>query len=116
LFRWSRRARGIDALKLAIDRHAGNRDVELVHYAQPLLREANLLAQEMDKACLRNSACGSACRCWKGISTAALCRHAADKLDVTVARLSDELDDPALHIADARYQAIAAICDVSVTP
>ncbi|MEG4682078.1 Fe(2+) transporter permease subunit FeoB [Enterobacter cloacae] len=46
----STRARGIDALKLAIDRHAGNADVELVHYAQPLLREAGLLAQEMDNS------------------------------------------------------------------
>lgn len=25
--------------------------------------------------------------------------------------MSEELDDPALHIADARYQSIAAICD-----
>ena len=46
----STRARGIDALKLAIDRHAGNADVELVHYAQPLLREAGSLAQEMDNS------------------------------------------------------------------
>ncbi len=36
---------------------------------------------------------------------------AADKLDIALANLSDEIDDPALHIADARYQTIAAICD-----
>lgn len=36
---------------------------------------------------------------------------AAHKLDVSLAHLSEEMDDPALHIADARYQSIAAICD-----
>ena len=109
----STRARGIDALKLAIDRHAGNRDVELVHYAQPLLREADLLAQEMDKSMPAKQ------RLWLGLQmlegdiySRAYAGHAADKLDATMARLSDELDDPALHIADARYQAIASICDV----
>ncbi|MCV5663761.1 ferrous iron transport protein B, partial [Escherichia coli] len=38
---------------------------------------------------------------------------AAQYLDASLARLNDELDDPALHIADARYQSIAAICDVA---
>ncbi len=33
-------------------------------------------------------------------------------LDAALARLRNEMDDPALHIADARYQCIAAICDV----
>ncbi len=37
----STRGRGIEALKLAIDRHNANDNVELVHYAQPLLREAD---------------------------------------------------------------------------
>ena len=32
-------------------------------------------------------------------------------LDAALARLRNEMDDPALHIADARYQCIAAICD-----
>lgn len=30
-----------------------------------------------------------------------------------LARLRNEMDDPALHVADARYQCIAAICDVA---
>ena len=109
----STRARGIDALKLAIDRHTGNADVELVHYAQPLLREAGQLAQEMDNAMPARQ------RLWLGLQmlegdiySRAYAGDAADKLSVAQARLSDELDDPALHIADARYQAIAAICDV----
>ena len=108
----STRARGIDALKLAIDRHTGNADVELVHYAQ-LLREAGQLAQEMDNAMPARQ------RLWLGLQmlegdiySRAYAGDAADKLSVAQARLSDELDDPALHIADARYQAIAAICDV----
>ncbi|WP_348260359.1 hypothetical protein, partial [Salmonella enterica] len=29
-----------------------------------------------------------------------------------LARLKDEMDGPALHLADARYQCTAAICDV----
>ena len=109
----STRARGIDALKLAIDRHTGNADVELVHYAQPLLREAGQLAQEMDNSMPARQ------RLWLGLQmlegdiySRAYAGDAADKLGVAQARLSDELDDPALHIADARYQAIAAICDV----
>ncbi|XNM52673.1 hypothetical protein ACLK2I_18725 [Escherichia coli] len=36
----------------------------------------------------------------------------AQHLDAALARLRNEMDDPALHIADARYQCIAAICDV----
>ena len=75
----STRGRGIEALKIALDRHQANSDLELVHYPQPLLREADLLAQQMSAQILAN--------------------------------LSDEIDDPALHIADARYQTIAAICD-----
>jgi ferrous iron transport protein B len=108
----STRARGIDALKLAIDRH----------------REITTLSW-----CTMPSRCCAKPICWRRRWTKHACktapvarpadagrrylqprlrRHAADKLDATVARLSDELDDPALHIADARYQAIAAICDV----
>ena len=109
----STRARGIDALKMTIDRHVSNQDVELVHYAQPLLREAGQLAQEMDKSMPEKQ------RLWLGLQmlegdiySRAYAGDAADKLDVALARLSGELDDPALHIADARYQTIAAICDV----
>jgi ferrous iron transport protein B len=43
----STRGRGIEALKMALDRHQANSDIELVHYPQPLLREADLLAQQM---------------------------------------------------------------------
>src|SRR5699024_12704230 len=36
-----------EALKLAIDRYKANENVELVHYAQPLLNEADSLAKVM---------------------------------------------------------------------
>ena len=109
----STRARGIDALKLAIDRHSRNAEVELVHYAQPLLREAGILAKAMAHSMPFRQ------RHWLGLQmlegdiySRAYAGDAAHQLDASLARLNDELDDPALHIADARYQSIAAICDV----
>lgn len=108
----STRARGIEALKMAIDRHQGNQQVELVHYPQPLLREADNLAKEMSQEIPERQ------RHWLGmqmlegdIYSSAYAGDAAHKLDVSLAHLSEEMDDPALHIADARYQSIAAICD-----
>jgi ferrous iron transport protein B len=109
----STRARGIDALKLAIDRHQKNSDVELVHYPRPLLREADQLAQFMPQTMPQKQ------RRWLGLQmlegdiySRAFAGEAAQKLDLSLANLSEELDDPALHIADARYQSIAAICEV----
>ncbi|EOW8680050.1 Fe(2+) transporter permease subunit FeoB [Salmonella enterica subsp. enterica serovar Meleagridis] len=105
--------RGIEALKLAIDRHNANDNVELVHYAQPLLREAGFLADAMAQEMPLQQ------RRWLGLQmlegdiySRAYAGEAAQNLDTSLARLKDEMDDPALHIADARYQCIAAICDV----
>ena len=109
----STRGRGIEALKLAIDRHSKNENVELVHYAQPLLREADKLANAMAKEMPVQQ------RRWLGLQmlegdiySRAYAGDAAAQLDISLAHLSDEMDDPALHIADARYQCIAAISDV----
>jgi len=109
----STRARGIDALKLAIDRHSRNTDVELVHYARPLQREAGRLAQEMASSMPLKQ------RHWLGLQmlegdiySRAYAGDAAQNLEGALTRLNAEMDDPALHIADARYQSIAAICDV----
>lgn len=109
----STRARGIDALKLAIDRHTGNDPIELVHYAGPLMREAEMLSQEMSGTLPPRQ------RLWLGLQmlegdiySRAYAGDAAKKLNSALQRLDSELDDPALHIADARYQTIAAICDV----
>ncbi|HER1245856.1 TPA: Fe(2+) transporter permease subunit FeoB [Salmonella enterica subsp. salamae serovar 48:z:e,n,x,z15] len=110
----STRGRGIEALKLAIDRHSANDNVELVHYAQPLLREAGFLADAMAQEMPLQQ------RRWLGLQmlegdiySRAYAGEAAQNLDTSLARLKDEMDDPALHIADARYQCIAAICDVA---
>lgn len=109
----STRGRGIDALKLAVDRHQKNSDLELVHYPRPLLREADRLAQFMDPTMPQKQ------RRWLGLQmlegdiySRAFAGNAAQKLDASLAHLSEELDDPALHIADARYQSIAAVCEV----
>ncbi|VFS58873.1 Ferrous iron transport protein B [Kluyvera cryocrescens] len=97
---------------MAIDRHQTNTPLELVHYPQPLLREANVLAGEMAQDIPERQ------RQWLGmqmlegdIYSRAYAGDAAHKLDISLANLSEEMDDPALYIADARYQSIAAICD-----
>ncbi|HBC0473617.1 TPA: Fe(2+) transporter permease subunit FeoB, partial [Escherichia coli] len=109
----STRGRGIEALKLAIDRYKANENVELVHYAQPLLNEADSLAKVMPSDIPLKQ------RRWLGLQmlegdiySRAYAGEASQHLDAALARLCNEMDDPALHIADARYQCIAAICDV----
>lgn len=108
----STRGRGIDSLKLAIDRHRSNQEIELVHYAAPLLQEAGNLAQAMPNDIPPKL------RQWLGLQmlegdiySRAYAGGAAEKLDASLANLANKLDDPALHIADARYQSISAICD-----
>ncbi|MGU3525543.1 Fe(2+) transporter permease subunit FeoB [Enterobacteriaceae bacterium C23F] len=110
----STRGRGIEALKMAIDRHQSNNDLELVQYAQPLLREADTLAKAMPQEM------SSKQRHWLGLqmlegdiySLAYAGDAAQQQLSSAMTRLNQEMDDPALHIADARYQSIAAVCDL----
>ena len=109
----STRGRGIESLKVAIDRHQSNTELELVHYAKPLLREADFLAQEI------SSETPAKQRRWLGLQmlegdiySREYAGDAAHKLPISLARLQEEMEDPALHIADARYQAIASVCDV----
>lgn len=108
----STKGRGIEALKMALDRHRVNSDVERVHYPQPLVKEAEKLAQSM------SSAMSAQQRRWLGLQmlegdiySRAYAGNAAQYLDASLARLKGEMDDPALHIADARYQTIAAVCE-----
>lgn len=108
----STKGRGIEALKMALDRHRVNSDVERVHYPQPLVEEAEKLAQSM------SSAMSAQQRRWLGLQmlegdiySRAYAGNAAQYLDASLARLKEEMDDPALHIADARYQTIAAVCE-----
>ncbi|TSJ53439.1 Fe(2+) transporter permease subunit FeoB [Atlantibacter subterranea] len=108
----STRGRGIDTLKRIIDRDHHAQNAIDVHYAAPLCREAKHLAEHMPGEMPFTQ------RRWLGLQmlegdiySRAFAGDAAQKLDVALARLTEEMDDPALHIADARYQSIAAICD-----
>ncbi len=108
----STRGRGIEALKLAIDRHQQNQAISLVHYARPLLREAAMLADTMDIQMPEQQRRWLALQMLEGdIYSRGYAGDAAQHLPEALARLKDEMDDPGLHIADARYQTIAAICD-----
>ncbi|KNC90182.1 Fe(2+) transporter permease subunit FeoB [Trabulsiella odontotermitis] len=108
----STRGRGIEALKMAIDRHQGNTELELVHYAEPLTREANKLALEMAADMPEKQRRWLALQMLEGdIYSRVYAGDAAEKLPIALAHLHDSMDDPALHIADARYQTIAAVCD-----
>lgn len=108
----STRARGIDGLKLAIDRHRGNTPVELVHYPRPLLAEAEQLAEQMPATRPHGERRWLALQMLEGdIYSRRLAGSVAGALDGALARLSGQIEDPALSIADARYQSIAAICD-----
>ncbi len=107
----STRGRGIEAFKMAVDRHQQNTSLELVHYPRPLLREAKAGSGDGAGDPQRQ-------RCWLGLQmlegdiySREYAGNAAHKLDDAPQILSAEIDDPALHIADARYQSIAAICD-----
>lgn len=95
----STRGRGIEALKLAIDRYKANENVELVHYAQPLLNEADSLAKVMPSDIPLKQRRWLGRKCWKAISTAAAyAGEASQHLDAALARLRNEMDDPALHM------------------
>ncbi|MBV7406368.1 Fe(2+) transporter permease subunit FeoB [Enterobacter sp. ENT03] len=108
----STRGRGIEALKLAIDRHQQNQAISLVHYARPLLREAATLADAMDMQMPEQQRRWLALQMLEGdIYSRGYAGDAAQHLPDTLARLKNEMDDPGLHIADARYQTIAAMCD-----
>jgi len=108
----STRGRGIEALKIAIDRHQRNSDIERVHYARPLVHEADMLAQAMAVDMPLQQRRWLALQMLEGdIYSRAYAGEAAQQLAASLARLGKEMDDPALHIADARYQTIAAVCD-----
>lgn len=108
----STRGRGIQALKLAIDRHTGNTATERVHYAAPLLREATQLAAAMPATLSEEQRRWLAIQMLEGdIYSHARSGDTTDALAAARNRLEHEMDDPALHIADARYQSIATICE-----
>ncbi|NIF33967.1 Fe(2+) transporter permease subunit FeoB [Enterobacter sp. Cy-643] len=108
----STRGRGIESLKLAIDRKQPNEKNELVHYPQVLQQEAKKLAEDMPQEMPVTQRSWLALQMLEGdIYSLAYAGNFTDKLDAARARLAETVDDPALLIADARYQSIASICD-----
>ncbi|SUW61906.1 Ferrous iron transport protein B [Buttiauxella agrestis] len=108
----STRARGMEGLKLAIDRRLPNTHTDLVLYPPRLLEEADNLAAQMPADMSAQQRRWLALQMLEGdIYSREYAGHAADKLDAVRAQLAEENEDPALLIADARYQTIAAICD-----
>ncbi len=108
----STRGRGIEGLKLAIDRRQPNSRSELVLYPQALLAEVDNLAAEMAEEMPEQQRRWLALQMLEGdIYSQAFAGSAADKLASVRTRLASSIEDPALLIADARYQCIAAICD-----
>lgn len=108
----STRGRGIESLKLAIDRNQPNQKSELVHYPQVLLQEAESLAADMPQEMPVEQRRWLALQMLEGdIYSLAYAGNATDKLDAARTRLAETVDDPALLIADARYQSIASVCD-----
>jgi ferrous iron transport protein B len=75
------------------------------------VREADELAQEMAADMPIQQRRWLGLQMLEGDIYSRAAGDAAHKLDISLARLQDEIDDPALHIADARYQTIAAICE-----
>ena len=108
----STRGRGMEGLKLAIDRRQPNAHTDLVLYPPRLLEEAAKLAVEMPADMPAQQRRWLALQILEGdIYSREYAGHAIDKLDVIRAQLAEENEDPALLIADARYQTIATICD-----
>ena len=108
----STRGRGMEGLKLAIDRRQPNTHSDLVLYPPRLLEETDKLAAEMPADMPEQQRRWLALQMLEGdIYSREYAGHAADKLDAVRAQLAEENEDPALLIADARYQTIAAICD-----
>ncbi len=109
----STRGRGIDSLKLAIDRHQGNKEIEHVHYPRALLAQAETLANSIPATMAHHKRRWLALQMLEGDiysqqlvgeSTRALLPQAQKTLE-------QNGNEPALMIADARYQSIAALCD-----
>ncbi len=108
----STRGRGIDSLKLAVDRIKANREVERVYYPARLLAAADTLAQDMPQTVPAQQRRWLALQILEGdIYSQAWAGEATSKLEFVKAQLADKIADPALTIADARYQSIATICD-----
>ncbi|WP_455426590.1 Fe(2+) transporter permease subunit FeoB [Dryocola sp. LX212] len=108
----STRGRGIEGLKLAIDRREPNSRPDLVLYPPALLKEVDSLAADMSGEMPEQQRRWLALQMLEGdIYSQAFAGSTTGKLKKARKNLSQTLEDPALLIADARYQCIAAVCD-----
>ena len=108
----STRASGIKELKAAIDELPQVAVLERVQYHPVLQQEVDVLAAEMPPAMALQQRRWLALQILEGdIYSQTHAGNAQALLPQVRARLAEQkLDDPALLIADARYQSIAALC------
>lgn len=108
----STRGSGIEGLKAAIDRKESGLQTGHVTYPQALLAEASHLAASMSKDIPQQRRHWLALQMLEGdIYSHAYAGNSAHQLAEAQARVAQTLDDPALIIADARYQTIASLCE-----
>jgi len=108
----STRGNGIEELKSAVDSCPAPQDFQRVIYPQVMMQEVTTLAAAMpaDTTALRRN--WLALQMLEGdIYSATHAGNANALLPQVQRRLAEQqIDDPALTIADCRYQAIAALC------
>ena len=108
----STKGSGIEALKLAIDRKRPNLHTRHVQYPEALLTEASLLADSMSTDIPEQRRRWLALQMLEGdIYSQSYAGSSNELLTDSHQRISQSLDEPALIIADARYQTIATICE-----
>ena len=108
----STKGSGIDTLKLALDKKQPNQHAHHVQYPEVLLTEANQLANSMSGDIPEHRRRWLALQMLEGdIYSHSYAGNSEQQLAEAHQRVTDTLDDPALIIADARYQAIATLCE-----
>ena len=108
----STKGSGIDALKLAVDKKQPNQHTHHVHYPDVLLTEASLLADSMSTDIPEQRRRWLALQMLEGdIYSHSYAGNSEQQLAESHQRVTETLDDPALIIADARYQSIATLCE-----
>lgn len=108
----STKGNGIDALKAAIDKKQPNQHHHHVQYPEALLTEASLLADSMSEEIPDQRRRWLALQMLEGdIYSHSYAGNSKEQLVESQQRVMQSLDDPALIIADARYQTIASICE-----
>lgn len=108
----STKGSGIDALKLVLDKRQSNQQTHHVHYPEALLTEASFLADSMSAEIPEQRRRWLALQMLEGdIYSHAYAGNSERQLAESRQRLTETFDDPALMIADARYQSIETLCE-----